>query len=291
MTARFRSFLIDWLVFVAVLIGAAAAFFWPQPPPAEPDSLNVPLGVEQAAIVTYSGPPIAVAPYKWGVAVNVRIAGVTAQPGARIYDVRYIVNRGGAFDLKDYLAAADGEPLEGLPSFKFHGDPKLSQDLDARIRETEPIGIDVGGHYYATLAGLGAFWLVWLLLLIFYRRPPRPVPPPPAPPEPTLAELLRAALAQLESGALDAAGQAKLEMLLLRRWREELALDGLSMSAALQAIDRSEKTGQPLRQLQHWLHQRASTVARAEIAAALAPFAAEPPAAPAAPAPTPPARP
>jgi hypothetical protein len=96
--------------------------------------------------------------------------------------------------------------------------------------------------------------------------------------------LLRAALAQLESGALDAAGQAKLELLFLRRWREELALGGLSMSAALQAIDRHEKTGHPLHQLQHWLHQRASTVPRTEIAAALAPFAQEPPAAPPAPA-------
>ena len=64
-------------------------------PPKQPESVNVPLGVEQAAIVTYSGPPIAVAPYKWGVAVNVRIASVTEQPGARIYDVRYIVNRAG----------------------------------------------------------------------------------------------------------------------------------------------------------------------------------------------------
>ncbi len=125
MAARFRSWKSFWLVVSAILAGAVAAIFWPRPP-AEPDSLNVPLGVEQAAIVTYSGPAIALAPYKRGVAVNVRIAGITEQPGARIYDVRYIVNRGGTFDLKDYLAAADGSPLEGLPSFKFHGDPKLS---------------------------------------------------------------------------------------------------------------------------------------------------------------------
>src|SRR3954466_6135784 len=100
-------------------------------PPKNPDSLNVPLGVEQAAIVTYSGPAVAVTPYKWGVAVNVRIAKVTEQPGTRIYDVRYIVNRAGIFDLKDYLTGEDGRPLDGLPSFKFHGDPKLSKELDA----------------------------------------------------------------------------------------------------------------------------------------------------------------
>jgi hypothetical protein len=83
-------------------------------------------------------------------------------------------------------------------------------------------------------------------------------------------------LAQLESGALDAAGKARLEMLLLRRWGEELALTGLPMSAALDAIRRDEKTGKPLRQLQHWLHHRASPLKREEVAAALAPFAIEP---------------
>ncbi len=270
---RFEWIRKGWLL--AAIVVALAAWLILHSPKKESDSLNVPLGVEQAAIVTYSGPPIAVAPYKWGVAVNVRIAAVTERPGARIYDVRYIVNRGGTFDLKDYLTAADGRPLENLPSFKFQGDPKLSKELDARIQETEEIGVDVGGHYYATLAALAVLWIVWLLLLIFYKRPKRAAAAVPAPPAPTLTELLRAALAQLESGALDAAGKARLEMLLLRRWREELALSGVPMSAALEAIGRSDKTGHSLRQLQHWLHHRDSPVQREEIAAALAPFAAE----------------
>lgn len=246
-------------------------------PPKNPDSLNVPLGVEQAAIVTYSGPPVAVTPYKWGVAVNVRIAKVIEQSGARIYDVRYIVNRAGTFDLKDYLTGEDGSRLDGLPSFKFHGDPKLSKNLDTRIQETEEVSVEVGGSYYATLAGLAVLWIIWLLLLVFYGRPKRPQPVAPAPPEPTLAELLRAFLAQLEAGTLDAAAKAKMEMLLLRRWREELALAGVPMSTALDAIRRSEKTGDPLRQLQDWLHRPASKIGREEIAAALTPYTIEAP--------------
>ena len=269
---RFEWIRKGWLL-VAIAVALGVWLF--TRPPKQSDSLNVPLGVEQAAIVTYSGPLIAVAPYKWCVAVNVRIAGVTERPGVRVYDIRYIVNRGGTFDLKDYLAAADGSRLEGLPSFRFTGDPKLSKELDARIQETEPIRVEVGGHYYATLAALAVFWIVWLLLIIFYKRPRRVVESAPAPPEPTLAELLQATLAQLESGALDAEGKAKLEMLLLRRWREELALAGLPMHAALEAIGRSEKTGEPLRQVQHWLHHRASPVKREEIATTLAPFAEE----------------
>jgi hypothetical protein len=135
----------------------------------------------------------------------------------------------------------------------------------------------VGGHYYATLAALTVFWIVWLLLIIFYGRPKAPPPAAGPPPLPTLAEMLRAFLAQLEAGTLDAAAKAKMEMLLLRRWREELALSGVPMAAALDAISGNEKTGNPLRQLQDWLHRPASTVKREEIVAALAPFAVQPP--------------
>ena len=255
----------------ACAVVALAICFWPRK---TDDTLNVPLGVEQAAIVTYSGPAVAVKPYKWGVAVNVRLAKVTEAAGARIYDVRYLVNRAGTFDLKDYLTSEDGSPLVGLPSFKFTGDPKLSKHLDARIQETEELGVDVGGHYTATLLGLGVFWIAWLLLLIFYGRP-KPLKAAVVAPEPTLAELLRALLSQLEAGTLDATSKAKLEMLLLRRWREELALMDAPMSASIEAISRNEKTSEALRQLQLWLHRPGSKVRREDIAAVIAPYTVE----------------
>jgi hypothetical protein len=271
-------------VIVLALVGASAFFFWPKK---DSDSLNVPLGVEQAAIVTYSGPPVAVTPYKWGVAVNVRIAKVIEQPGARIYDVRYIVNRSGTFDLKDYLTGEDGHPLAGLPSFKFDGDPKLSKELDARIQETEEVGVDVGGHYYLTLAALAVIWIVWLLLLIFYGRAKPHQAAPPPPPAPTLAELLRGLLRQLEAGTLDVEAKAKMEMLLLRRWREELAIADAPMITALDAIGRHEKTGAPLRLLQRWLHHPTAQISRDEIVAFLTPYTVEPAISQAAPAPAP----
>ena len=258
-----------WLVLIASVFAAVAILFFRKEK--EKDTLNVPLGVEQAAIVTYSGPPVAVTPYKWGVAVNVRIAKVSGQSGARIYDVRYIVNRAGTFDLKDYLTGENGSALDGLPSFKFTGDPKLSKALDARIQETEEVRVDVGNHYYAVLAALGVFWIVWLLLLIFWGRA-KPLKSAAAQPEPTLTEMLRAFLAQLEAGTLDAEAKAKMEMLLLRRWREELSLAGVPMNAAHDAIARSEKTGNPLRQLQDWLHRPASQIRSEEIAAVITPY-------------------
>ncbi|MDA7889752.1 hypothetical protein N9A78_00900 [Akkermansiaceae bacterium] len=260
-------------VIAAALIAVVTYLNWDRNP--EIDGPGVPLGVEQAAIVTYSGPRLSVAPYKWGVAVNVRIAEVTEQPDRRIYDMRYIVNRAGTFDLRDFLVAADGSELKGLPAFQIIGDSKLSKDLDTRIEETEELRIDVGGHYYETMALLFVLWIVWLLLLIFYKRPRTVLEADAAPAGLTLPEMLRDFMTKLEAGALTADDKARMEMLLLRCWRDDLALDPMSMRATLNAIWRDDKTASSLRKLQHWLHHPASPVAREEIAALIAPFAAD----------------
>jgi hypothetical protein len=257
------ALLAAWLIYWQMPIGEAEDD--------RPGDLNVPLGVEQAAIVTYSGPEITVAPYKWGVAVNVRIASVTEQAGTRVYDVRYIVNRGGTFDLKDYLAAQNGETLAGLPSFKFTGDPKLSKNLDTRIQETEEVAVEIQGHYYITLVVLAAIWLLWLLLLLFWRRPHEMGSEPLAPTGPSTVEILRSYLRQLEEGTLNAAEKAKMEMLLLRHWRQTLALEEQPMYASLRAIEHEEKRGEAMRKLQRWLHDPRAAVRPTELVQVLSP--------------------
>ncbi len=260
-------------VAAVVALGGVAIWFFTRD---DSDLVRVPLGVEQAAIVTYGGPELMVAPYKWGVAVNVRIANVAEQPDRRIYDLRYIVNREGTFDLKDYLAATDGSALTGLPTFRFTGDPMLSKNLDTRIQETEEIRVDVGGRYYETMAGLAALWIAWLFLLLFYKRPRPLAESDVAPPEPTPAETLRGFLVRLEAGTLDGSDKARLEMIMLRCWRDELALDDPTMADVIGSLSRHEKTREPLRKLQDWLHRPASAVSDADIAAVLRPYTLDP---------------
>jgi hypothetical protein len=231
----------------------------------EDDGLKVPLGVEQAAIITYGGPGLVVKPFRYGVAVNVRIAQVTEREGMKVYDVRYLVNREGEHDLTQYLMSDDGTVLTGLPSFKIQGDPKLSKELEARVKETEEIGIEVWGHYRATLWALFVFWIVWLFLLIFWKRPRKPVVVPVRPPL-TVAEQLQALLVELEQGGLTAEQKARLEMLLLRSWREGLVPADAPMAEVLAAVARAETTGEALVRLQRWLHRPGSGVVDAEIA-------------------------
>ena len=246
---------------LAVLAVVVVAWWFLQ----EEDNLKVPLGVEQAAIITYSGPGLVVKPFRYGVAVNVRIAQVTEHAGAKVYDVRYLVNREGEHDLIEYLMSDDGTALSGLPSFKVKGDPKLSKELEARVKETEDIGIEVRGHYQATLVALAVFWVAWLFVLIFWRRPKKPVVVAAKPPL-TAAEQLRLLLGELEQGGLSAEQKARLEMLLLRCWREGLDPADAPMAEVLAAIARGQGTGEALDHLQRWLHRPGSGVADAEIA-------------------------
>jgi hypothetical protein len=252
-----------WLLRGLALLAVLVAAWWLLQ---EDDNLKVPLGVEQAAIITYSGPGLVVKPFRYGVAVNVRIAQVTEQGGAKVYDVRYLVNREGEHDLIAYLMSDNGAVLSGLPSFKVMGDPKLSKELEARVKETEDIGIEVSGHYQATLAALAVLWIAWLFLLIFWRRPKKPVAAPPKLPL-TLAEQLRLLLGELEQGGLTAEQKARLEMLMLRCWREGLVPPDAPMAEVLAAIARGERTAEALGHLQRWLHRPGAGIADAEIAA------------------------
>jgi hypothetical protein len=241
----------------------------------EDDLLNVPLGVEQAAIITYGGPELVVKPFKWGVAVNVRIAQVTGAPGGRVYDVRYLVNREGDYDLRDYLASASGVIPEGLPIFKFHGDPKMSKELEARIKETELVGVQVGGRYFTKLTILGCVWLACLYPIIFWGRPKRLALAPVTPPL-TEAQELHGLLAQLRAGSLGPAGQARMEMILLRCWRAGLLRTDAPMHEVLAAVAKNSRTADDLRRLQAWLYRRDSVVTVEQIATLVAPHAQEP---------------
>ena len=256
-----RVWLLRGLAVCAVIV---AAWWFLQ----EEDNLKVPLGVEQAAIITYSGPGLVVKPFRYGVAVNVRIAQVTERGGAKVYDVRYLVNREGEHDLIEYLMTDNGSSLSGLPSFKVKGDPKLSKELEARVKETEDIGIEVRGHYQATLVALAVFWVLWLFALIFWRRPKKPAPVPAKPPL-TLAEQLRLLLSELEQGGLSAEQKARLEMLMLRCWRVGLVPADAPMADVLAAIADGERTGEALGRLQRWLHRPGSGVTDGEIVALL----------------------
>ncbi len=253
-----------------VALGAAAAvvtvwLLWTPALPAAADAHDVPLGVEEAVIIRYAGPRLAARPYRRGASVNLRIAAEVAQGQTRVYDVRYVVNLPGEFNLIDYLAAADGRALDGLPPFVVNGQTRLTKDIETRIRELEEVPIEIWHGYYETLSGLGALWGLWLLGLILVGRPRRAARPRPPPPAPSAAELIAGYLQRLAEAGLSVEDKARLEILLLRHWREQLRLEEGRLAAACRQLRGSDPWGRAYQTLESWLHDPATPVGSAEV--------------------------
>jgi hypothetical protein len=236
----------------------------PAPEPAYTGN-EVPLGVEQAVIIRYPGPRLIAQPYRRGASVNLRIADQVQLDGVRVYDVRYVVNLPGEFDVTDYLATADGTPLDDLPSFVVSGQTRLTKDIESRIREIEDVGVHIWHGYYETLVGLGVIWILWLLGLIFVGRPPRPAKPAPAVPPRTLAEQIAPYVERLASGDLTTEDKARLEILLLRFWRQRLEQQDHRLAADCRQLRGSEPWGRAYRTLEAWLHDPTARISRTEL--------------------------
>jgi hypothetical protein len=261
---------VGWAIACGLLCALAttiASLLWhrsePQPQRSEHD---VPLGVEEAVVIRYAGPRLVARPYRRGASINLRIAEEVQSGPARVYDVRYVVNQPDKrFDLVDYLASADGSRLDGLPSFPVRGLTSLTKDIETRIREIEDVGVGIWHWYYESLAGLGGLWVLWLVGLIWIGRPKRAAAPPPPPAEPSLAEQIARYLEALARDDLPVEDRARLEILLLRHWRERLRLGQQRMAAACRSIERDVRAGRAYAALQAWLHDPATPVGAAEI--------------------------
>jgi hypothetical protein len=270
-----------WVIALAVaaaMAGALAVTFVLVPsrrpePGADRGERDVPLGVEEAVIIRYAGPRLVARPYRRGASLSVRIADESPPGPVRVYDVRYVVTLPGEFDLMEYLTSDDGSPIDDCPPFKVCGQTRLTKDIETRIREIEDVGIHIGHWYYETLVGLGALWVLALSGLILIGRRKQSRRPPPPPPEPSLAELVAQALAALARGDLSVSDKARLELLLLRHWRERISPQPDRMAAACRQMQQDATVGRAYETVEAWLHDPAAVIGPAEVLQRCAPFA------------------
>lgn len=260
-------------VAVSALVTMAVVFARRTGPITQPSGRDVPLGVEGAVIIRSAGPRLVARPYRRGASVNVRIAEEVQQGSTRVYDVRYVVTLPGEFDLMEYLTSAEGVARDDLPPFKVNGQTRLTRDIETRIREIEDVEVRIWHWYYETLAALAVFWVLWLLALILIGRRKAPPRTPPPPPEPSLAEQIAGYLAALGRGELSVADKARLEILLLRHWRERLSPQPEGMAVACRRMQQEANLGPAYRSLEAWLHNPAAAVDPVEIVERCDPFA------------------
>ena len=251
-----RSTWIGAVVKMLALAVLAAVGLWLRcrEPAAERSATEVPLGVEEAVIVRYRGPRLVARPYRRGTSVNVRIARAQRVGEVGVYDVRYVVNLPGRFDLTEYLMAADGSDLRDLPGFPVRGLTSLTKDIETRIREIEPVEVTIGHGYYESLVGLGIFWIAWLFGLIFIGRPKRTRRVAAEAPPPSIRERIEGLLSALRTRSLSVEERAELEALLLLDWRDRLRLHDERMACCCRRIAESGAFGETYAVLRSWLH-------------------------------------
>ncbi|MDP6506895.1 MAG: hypothetical protein QF886_24935, partial [Planctomycetota bacterium] len=96
--------------------------------------------------------------------VIIRIANIEERKGRFVYDLRYIVNRPGSYDLRDFLVRSDGAPLQGLQPIPVSVSGLLPAESKGDLEETFlPPLPRLGGYRLAFSLGL----VLWLVPIVF----------------------------------------------------------------------------------------------------------------------------
>ena len=257
------------MVLMAVLVGVAAFVVYLL---LEDETMEVPLGVEHAVTLRYSGPDLRIKPFDAGVAVQLRIAEVRQRGHSLVYDIRYIVSREGEYNIMDYLMSATGRAADNMPSFVVRGIAEQDQTIEKRVEAVEEADVRIWHWYYETLAGLAGLWLLWLVGLIFWHghhhHKHRPAPPD----YDAFYTLLEGFLSRLGAEGLDAAGKLKLEKLMFTWWRDHCACSDTEMYVVLRKLADDPVIGGAYRILEGWLHDSETTISREAVIGALQPY-------------------
>jgi hypothetical protein len=194
---------------------------------------------------------------------------------AERYELRFVGNEAGDYDLGAYLEDAEGRKAQGLEPMPVRVTALLPDRHDGSLRSPEPVELPSLGGYQTLLWILGVAWalpvLWWLGRALIRRRPQRAAE---AAAELSLADQLRPLVERAIAHELDAAGQAQLERMLLANWRDRLALRGLPHLEALRRMKADADAGALLLGLERWLHQPPGASAAPRVEELLAPYRA-----------------
>ena len=252
---RLSASLLAVSVLFAAVVAAAA------PPSALPARAPIQstVGIEGRVIFRHPrGEPVQSVPVNDKASVVVRIADSTPDGEFVLYDLRFIAQYPGEFDLRECLRRTDGAPLTGASPLPISVGHLLPGDHQGALFETDGSGVPAIGGYRLALIAIGVLWaippLVWLVRRLM-RKPPSHEAAPAQPV--TLADQLRPLVEQAIRGTISTADRASLELLLLAYWRERLGLaaEGLDHAGAIRRLRGHEEAGELLSLLERWLHR------------------------------------
>lgn len=236
---------------LAALVAVAAAA------QARREPVRTTIGIEGRTIFRHpAGEVVQSVPVDDKAPVVVRIAEATRDGDWMLYDLRFIAQYAGEFDLRECLRRPDGAPLTNAEPLPVVVGKLLPDDHQGALFELGGVRVPRLGGYRLALLLVGIVWLalpVWFIARRLLRKRPPASPPPDAPV--TLADQLRPLVESALRGELSTADRARLEMLLLGYWRERLGLGGVEHAAAVRTMRAHAEAGELLEQLERWLHR------------------------------------
>jgi hypothetical protein len=230
------------------------------------------VGIEGQVIIPLPGTALKTVPTDPKAAVTVRIADAQRRGTLTQYDLRYIGQVPGNYDLRKYLARDDGSTTDDLPPIEVRVTGLLPADHKGELALREEQRLPFLGSYHWLMLGLGIVWLGLLIPFWLTRTKSVAASGNESAAPLTTADRLRPLIAHATSGAISADEKALLERLLLSHWRERLALTELEPSDAMARLRAHVEAGALLRTLEDWLHRPPGS-ASFDLERMLAPYA------------------
>lgn len=233
------------------------------------------VGIEGTYYLSYRGPKLKAKAVDERAPLVVRIADAVADDEDSTlthYDVRYIANRAGEFELGEYLLTAEDARPTDLEPMRVKVGEVLPADHDGALEEMNAPGLPRLGGYRLALIAVGVMWLSPVVYVVVRRMARRPARVEAAVAGgPTLADQLRPLIESALRGEAPAERLAALERLLMAHWRDRLELADCAPTEAIRRMKAHEQAGALLRQLENWLHEPPQR-RKADVAAMLEPY-------------------
>ncbi|MCE3016315.1 MAG: hypothetical protein ACK56W_12465 [Pirellula sp.] len=212
-------------------------------------------GITQSLEFRYQGRILHVRPQReFDAPISVRLQRVN-EHGSN-YEARFIGNREGRFDLREYLEHVDGTPPNDLPSMPVQIVSMLPKDQRSDLFDSTVYRPKiVGGYRFAWIIG-GLLWISIPCILWGIRHWKKPPVAPVAAEvkEPTVAEQLRPLIEAAAHRPLSTVEKGRLELLLYHFWRERGALTHDNMADSIRKLRTLPEAGELFRVVETWLH-------------------------------------
>jgi len=213
------------------------------------------VGIEGQMMISLPGAPLKTIPLDPKAPMTVRIADALPRGTLTQYDLRYIGQVPGTYDLRKYLAREDGSAISDVAAIEVRVTGLLPPNHSGHLAPPSEPGLPSMGGYRRLMLVLGIAWAAILIPLWLSGRKTVVIPDEVSTAPLTTADRLRPLVAQATSGKISDDEKAQLERLLLAHWRERLVLHELEPAAAMTQLRGHPEAGALLRTLEDWLHR------------------------------------